>query len=277
MVLAIQIIKFLIFAFLIVIISKYALAWTLRKIGDTLNLKSSTIGTLTGVATSTPELLSTCFTATVGLISTSIYNILSSNIINIFLYLFSVIINKNIKFLKNKVIIIDIVMAIITITIPLFLVINDIEMSFTIVPTFILLFILFTMINSYTHESFFKRKDRSLIRFFRRFQKKNLKVIQYFFLLALILFTLFICADLLTDSLKVICITFKVPELIMGALLGIISSIPELITFIESQRFYDKENAYDGVVEATNNLFTSNVMNLFVIQTIAIVLFIICN
>ena len=63
----------------------------------------------------------------------------------------------------------------------------------------------------------------------------------------------------------------------MGTLLGFITSIPELITFIESQSYYSKENAYDGVIEVTNNLFTSNVMNLFVIQTISIVLFILFN
>ena len=277
MTLLLEFIKFLIFAILLVIISKYALVWVLRKIGDTLNLKSSTVGTLTGAATSTPELLSTCFTATAGLISTSIYNILSSNIINLILYFFSVIINKNIKFIKDRIILIDIVMSIITITIPLFLVINNIEISFTIVPTFILLLILFMTINSYIHENFFKKKDRSLIRFLKRFQKRDLKVVKYFIYLFGILFILFICANQLTNALEIICITFKVPELLMGVLLGVITSIPELITFIESQRYYDREHAYDGVVEATNNLFTSNVMNLFVIQTLGIILFMISN
>lgn len=273
----IEFIKFFLFAIIIVVISKYALVWTLRKIGDTLNLKSSTIGKITGVATSMPELLGSSFAATAGLIGTSIYNILSSNIINMFLYFFSVIINKNVKYLKEKTIIIDIVMSFITITIPVFLIINNVKMSFAIVPTFLLLLILFLMINSYTHENFYKRKDRSIIRFLKRFQKKDLKVIKYFLYLIIIILVLFVCADQLTNSLENICLVFNVPELVMGTLLGFITSIPELITFIESQSYYSKENAYDGVIEVTNNLFTSNVMNLFVIQTISIVLFILFN
>lgn len=277
MTLFIEFIKFFFYAIIIVIISKYALVWTLRKIGDTLNLKSSTVGKLTGVATSMPELLGTSFAAVAGLISISIYNILSSNIINLFLYLFSVIINKNAKYLKDKTILIDIIMSIITIAIPLFLVIKKVEMNLFIVPIFILAFLLFIMINNYTHENYFRRKDRSLIRFLRRFQKPDLKVVKYFLYLTLIILGLFICADQLTNSLENICLVFNVPELIMGILLGFITSIPELITFIESQRYHSKIHAYDGIVEATNNLFTSNVMNLFVIQTISIVLFMLFN
>ena len=57
-------------------------------------------------------------------------------------------------------------------------------------------------------------------------------------------------------------------------MLGIITSIPELITFFESQKHYKKrKNVMLGVVEATNNLLISNMLNLFIIQTIGIVVF----
>ena len=58
--------------------------------------------------------------------------------------------------------------------------------------------------------------------------------------------------------------------------MGIITSIPELITFFEAQKEYNrKEDKELGVIEATNNLLTSNILNLFVIQTISIMIFII--
>ena len=51
-----------------------------------------------------------------------------------------------------------------------------------------------------------------------------------------------------------------------------ITSIPELITFFESQKYYKKrKNQMPGVVEATNNLLTSNILNLFIIQSLGIV------
>ncbi len=67
---------------------------------------------------------------------------------------------------------------------------------------------------------------------------------------------------------------FNIPEFAIGIVLGLVTSLPELITFIESQRHYSKSsNDMEGVVEATSNLFTSNMLNLFVIQSIGIIIF----
>lgn len=52
------------------------------------------------------------------------------------------------------------------------------------------------------------------------------------------------------------------------------TSIPELITFIESQKHHGKNsNDTEGVIEATSNLFASNMLNLFIIESIGIVIF----
>ena len=84
---------------------------------------------------------------------------------------------------------------------------------------------------------------------------------------------LYIVGELLGNSLENLCKIFNVPQLIVGILLGFITSIPELMTFFESQKYNKKENdEMLGVVEATNNLLTSNTLNLFVIQTIGIII-----
>ena len=79
MYLLIEIIKFLIYSIVIVVISKYALVRILRKLGKLLKLKSKVIGNIAGIATSIPELLTVSFSALTGLIETSVYNIISSN------------------------------------------------------------------------------------------------------------------------------------------------------------------------------------------------------
>ena len=114
-----EIIKFLFLTLLIVSISKYLLVVYLRKLSETLNLKPKTVGTISGIATSVPELLTVSFSSYIGLVNTSTYNILSSNIINLILYLFSIIVNRNFSSLKNKAIKIDIILVIFTILIPL--------------------------------------------------------------------------------------------------------------------------------------------------------------
>ena len=65
---------------------------------------------------------------------------------------------------------------------------------------------------------------------------------------------------------------FNIPQSVIGIALGFITSLPELITFIESQKnSKNNENEVEGVVEATNNLLTSNIINLFVVLTIGII------
>ena len=59
--------------------------------------------------------------------------------------------------------------------------------------------------------------------------------------------------------------------MIIGILLGFITSLPELITFFESQRHHEEDK--EGVTEATSNLLTSNIMNLFIIQSIGILIY----
>ena len=103
---------------------------------------------------------------------------------------------------------------------------------------------------------------------------KKKKTVQYAIYLILTGKLLFIIGNLLSNTLENLSFIFNIPEFVIGIALGFITSIPELITFFESQKHHKKkDNHTEGVIEATNNLLISNMMNLFVIQTIAIVLY----
>ena len=131
---AIEVIRFILFAFLIVLISKYILVSTLRKLAESLNLKAKTVGDIAGVSTSVPELLTITTSSIRGLQSASIYNILSSNIINLILFLGTIFLNKNIAKLKNQAIIVDMILVGITIIIPIGLLQLNIKLDLFIVP-----------------------------------------------------------------------------------------------------------------------------------------------
>ena len=81
--LIIEIIKLIVLTLAIVWAAKYILVTYLRKLAETLNLKPRTVGNIAGVSTSIPELLTVSFSAATGFISTGIFNVLSSNIINL--------------------------------------------------------------------------------------------------------------------------------------------------------------------------------------------------
>ena len=270
-------IKFIFYTGIIVAISKYLLVPVLRKLGEGLNLKPKTIGNVAGIATSTPELLTVCFSSFTGLISASAYNIISSNIINLVQYLFTVYINKNQRVLGNRAIKIDLIMVALTIAIPACLFIFNIEYSVEILPIFILLFLAFYVINNNSHKVYLKRQtvQEKEIQEETKWVRGKIKIIiKYTVYLVIIAILLYTVGNLLSDTLEALCINFKIPQWIIGILLGFITSVPELITFLEAQKHYKKEKqAEDGVIEATNNLLTSNIFNLFVIQSVGIIIF----
>lgn len=272
-----EIFYFILYSLLIVAVSKYILVTVLRRLAESLDLKAKTVGNIAGIATSMPELLSVSFSAIAGLIETSIYNILSSNIINFAQYILAIKLNNNVKKLNNKALRIDIFMVIITIILPILMLIFNIEINIQMVPIFILLFILFYYINSNTHKLYLKKEkklEEDIIEKESRFiRKKKKEIIKYSVYLIITGIALFIIGNLLKGTLESLCLKFNIPEFIVGLALGFITSLPELITFFESQKHHKNQNSDLGVVEATNNLLTSNVLNLFFIQSIGIIIY----
>lgn len=281
--LLVEIIKFFVYSFAIVIVAKYLLVPVLRKISELLGLSAKATGNIAGIATSVPELLTVSFSASAGFIETGLYNVLSSNIINLTQYLFAIYLNKNQKYISNKVIKIDIFMVIVTIILPLVLSIANIKLELETVIFFILLLILFYYINVNAHKLYLEKQEKKILenesKEYNKRQGKNknkvARIIINIICLILIAVSLYIIGELLSDTLTNLSLRFNLPEIVLGIALGIITSLPELITFIEAQRKQKGEDKSKelGVIEATNNLLTSNVLNLFAIQSIGIIVY----
>lgn len=278
-----EIMKFIIYASLIVVISKYVLVKTLRKLSENLKLKPQVVGNITGIATSIPELLTVSISSLKGLMGASIYNIFSSNLINLLQYTVSIILTKNYKELKNKGILYNIILAIMTIIIPIILITFNIELNLYIVPVFLALYLVFWYTSNGIYRKFLKVQDKKIeeqeeIKE-KNERKTNKKTYVYIIYLILTSITLYFIGNELGNTLEQLAKIFKISENILGFLLGFITSIPELVTFFESQKHYNEkeENKILGVIEATNNLLTSNILNLFVIQNIGIVIFFMIN
>ena len=268
--------KFIICSILIVIISKNILATTLRKLAQSMNLKSKTVGNIAGIATSVPELLSLGIAGFTGLIDTGIFNILSSNVINVLEYFLTVKINGNIKKMKNKVIIIELIIVLITIIIPVIIYVKDIELNFMIIIIFLLLFCIFSITDSKIHKKYLE-KENEIEKEQGAEEKDKKQILKYIIILIGATILIFITGNILSDSLETLCNNFGVSQIIIGILLGVITSAPEFITFNEAQKYHKKESKEQlkGVIEATNNLISSNMLNLLVIQSIVILIYLI--
>jgi len=277
-----ELIQFIFLALLIVIIAKYILVGLLRRLAETLELKPRIVGNITGFATSVPEILTVSFSTGTGLIQAGIFNILSSNIINFTLYIFSVIANKNVKIIKNTAIKIDLILVLVTILIPIAMVKLNIQTQSFIVPIFFLLMSLFFFINKNAHNKYLSKEEKQLEAEIEKEEKiingKKRKTFVYIFALIFTTYVLFAIGDKLSDNLEILCNNFNVHEQIVGILLGFVTSLPELITFFESQRHHESQNnSQAGVVEATNNLLSSNIITLFLVQSLAVIIFNIIN
>lgn len=277
----IEFIKLAIYIILIIIISKYMLVKLLRNIAETLNLKAKTVGNIAGFATSIPELFTVTLASISGLSSTSLYNIISSNVINLIQYLATVVINKNTKVLKNKALIIDLVIVLITIAIPLYMINANVKLGVPFAIFLVILFLFFYKINSNAHKLYLEKYDKEIEEEFELEYEKEIKnkknnkllIVKYLIYLIIIGILLYFVGDKLSNNLENLCYIFNVPEYIIGIILGFGTSIPELITFFEAQRGEkNKEEEKLGVIEATNNLLMSNMLNLFIIQAIGILL-----
>lgn len=279
-----EIIKFFIYSFAIVIIAKYLLVPVLRKLSILLKLGPKAAGNIAGIATSVPELLTVSFSAKAGFLDTGIYNVISSNTINIVQYLAAIYLNKNQKYINNKAIKIDLFLAIVTIIIPIAIMRLNIQLGMSIVIILVLLLCLFYYINVNAHKMYLKEEDKEVTEEkqeeYDKYKTKNNKVFKSFFYILSLIFisiSLFIIGNLLSDTLTNLSDKFNLPEILLGIALGIITSIPELITFIEAQKKgkegKNKNDIQLGVIEATNNLLTSNVLNLFAIQSIGIIIY----
>ena len=273
-----EILQFVVYTGLIVIISKYILVKTLRNLAENLKLKPNTVGNIAGVATSVPELLTIGASSYSGLLNASIYNVLSSNVINLIQYYAAIMLNKNQKSLKNKAIKVDLFLVAITIILPIFFILIKSELQVAMVPVLILLYFGFNKNNSNAHKLYLKAEDKEIEQIQakeNRWERGNRrKIARNVIILVVTGILLFVVGNLLGNTLENLCLRFGVPQLLIGVILGFVTSIPELITFFESQKHHAKaQNDMLGVVEATNNLLTSNMMNLFVIQSIGVIIF----
>ena len=269
-----EIVQFLFFSGLIVLISKNILVKTLRELAENLKLSPKTVGNIAGVATSVPELLTISISSYNGLFSTTIYNVLSSNIINLIQYMAAIILNKNQKVLKNKAIKLDLMLVLITIILPVLFTIIGTKLNIAMVPIFVLLYFGLKKINNNVHKLYLK--EDNAVREKQKVKVKNskYKIVKNVIILIITGIILFLIGNLLGNTLENLCNRFNVPEFVIGVILGFTTSLPELITFFESQRHHkNAENTINGVVEATNNLLMSNIVNLFVILSIGIIIY----
>ena len=183
---------------------------------------------------------------------------------------------NSVKKLKNKAITTSLVIVGITIIVPLLFILTKRNIDLTLVPFLVITYIICLMLDNSMHKLYLKKEDKKIERTIENDIKKERqkhKAFLYSIVLLLTVLSLFIIGNMLGNTLENLCKKLNVSQIYIGIILGFFTSMPELITFLESQAHHKKKNNDNiGIIEATNNLLMSNTMNIFIIFTIGILI-----
>ena len=173
----------------------------------------------------------------------------------------------------------QLILVILTIIIPIVLIKLENSANIILAVILIILYFIFFKISKKSYHKYLKKEEVDINEELNKeiYEEKNKQKGVYLYIIMIIIagILLYFIGDKLGIVLENLANMFGVAEYILGILLGFVTSIPELVTFFESQKHYKKQKDKEilGVIEATNNLLTSNILNLFVIQAIGIVIY----
>ena len=231
---------------------------------------SKTKGKIIGYTTSLPELVVILSSALGGVFDVGLWNIVSSNIINWALFLAAVFVYRQAKDLFNAVFIDEVVFGLVSVALPLVLFQFQIALSIRVAVVLIAVFVVYAvadhMINAndlHPHEHDEDKDEQAPI-------AKGLSAILAGTAIILI------AGYFLGNSAGILVEQLALPAWLVGWVLGLITSIPELASFFliyRAVKIRGKLHELADTQEALDALVASNMVNLGIILPLGMLLY----
>ena len=242
------------------------------RIGVALKFSAKVRGQMIGYATSVPELTVLVAGALAGVFNAGLWNIAASNIINWVLFLATVFAFRQQLDLKNKVFTDEIVFGILSVVIPLLMFAVHIGTSYATIAGLLGFFV------------FYKIMDKRLNKagkpaFVPKGSENGTLWGGTVFLIVGILVVLF-SGKFLGGSAGALVKKLNVPAWAVGWILGLVTSVCELTSFIEIYRIHkpkDTPRHIKDTQEAIDALVASNVSNLGLILPIGMLVYLLVS
>lgn len=269
------VIEFLILIALIIAAAKFLLYQPAKAIATRLQFNERKAGQLLGYLTSAPELVATLAVAATGLMATVAYNILSSNVINVFLAILAALFFRRTKDLLSRRFLREHLLILASIAIPIAVLATGQVESWWLIPVFLVGYLGYlAIIRSISADSPLPTEygeppkvERVYRLGLRAFLVLNIAII------ALALAVLYFLGTALGDNVYELGTTFGVPEIVLGFVIGIATSLPEATTFVSSYAWHKANSSERASEEVTHNVLASNASNLLLIQTAGLIIF----
>ena len=236
-------------------------------LASALNWSPKARGQVTGIATSVPEFAALLSTALAGVWTAGLWNIASSNIINVILLLTAVSWYRQYRDLWNRHFIDEMLFAGIAVAVPVALMYFSMDQSPYTPPILLLFYLLYRVADrvfNRTHKEVDTEQEKS----------GNAKSGLLYVVGSIAIIS--VAGNFLGTSAEAIVNEMGIPVILVGWLLGVITSLPELTTFFNVFAKAKKEGTIgstDDTQEVLDNLTGSNMSNVGIIYPIALLIF----
>lgn len=260
---------------LIIVVANYLLYQPAKRISERLAFSPNKAGQMLGYLTSAPELVASIAVASTGLMAAVAYNILSSNIINVILAAAAATWYRQARTLFTRDMWREHTIIVATIAIPVLLLVTGQVEAPWVIPAFLVTYVGYLVVlrtinntphlgdnptpNGHTNRTHHLRNGRY--------------VTMQAGIIVAALIALYFLGSILGSTVHTLGTTFGVPAFILGAAIGVATSLPELTTFFSSYSWHQRHNTQQGSHEVTHNLLASNVSNLLIVQTVGLAVF----
>ena len=244
----------------IIFFVKYGLLRGIDQAADTLRWSPKTRGKLTGYATSVPEFVCLVSAGLAGVWEVGLWNIASSNIINLVLMLSAVVYFKQSKALFHKQFIDELSFALLAIVIPIGLMQAKLDTQWYLVVLLLAFFLIYQIVD--------RRVNRPSDVEVEETQEVEANVAQGItqgiIFVAVALVAIIVAGIFLGDSTATVVRQLGVHPTLAGWILGFVTSLPEMVTFFAVYSEAKKNKTLgdlNDTQEALDNLTGSNMAN----------------
>ncbi len=259
--------------FLIVMATRVGIYSAISLLAKTWNWRQDTVGKLLGYVTSFPELITTIYLVLAGLYVSALYNIMSSNVINI-IFVVGVMLLVFKRISKEFIRSLHLPTLALTLIVPLALIFfpghtNHMILVIIGLSVFYVSYLIYT--SKKLHEPTGPVEYHPLVEMKPGFNHVLQKTLLAVFMLIAGIGVILISGDLFSLSSQILITEYGAPELLVGVVTGIVTSLPELTTFYISAKT-NKEKPSGAYQEIGHNLLASNAGNIFVGYNLALIL-----
>jgi len=242
------------------------------KIGAALKFSPKVRGQMIGYATSVPELTVLVAGAFAGVFDAGLWNIASSNIINGILFFLTVLAFHQQLDLKNKVFADEIVFGILSVVIPLLLFAAHVETGYVAAAGLVGFFVFYKVMDKRLN----KEGKPAIIPPGARGGTLGGGAV----LLVIGIGVILLAGRFLGSSAGALIKLLNVPAWAVGWILGLVTSVCELTSFVEIYRIHkpkDSPQHIEDTQEALNALVASNIANLGLILPIGMIVYLLVS